>query len=249
MFKVIVLLAVFASTWHGWSGSALAQAAGASAAPALSDEQKEIDRIKHALAPQRLGGGPNLGIDPIGSALPAHVPPVVAVSGSPPVATLPGAPSTPPVVEPAPRPAPSPTLGSQPNDRCAWSDSPEGGLRFLIPFEFNSDVVDPKALPCLGVIAKALHPDCLYRIEGHTDTSGTPAYNMDLSSRRAGNVVGVLTGMNPDLANFLKSSGKGKLPPLRVQTADGVREPGNRYVSIFLATATEQPKPEKCQAP
>lgn len=69
---------------------------------------------------------------------------------------------------------------------------------------------------------------------GHTDSSGTDAYNMGLSHRRAETVRSYLiaNGVAPDT---ITSEARGERDAL-TPTADGVREPQNRQVSIDLVT-------------
>ena len=65
-----------------------------------------------------------------------------------------------------------------------------------ILFDFDKDVVKPDSKPTLDEIAKLLQgkPELKLKIVGHTDNKGTAEYNLDLSSRRAANVVAALTG-------------------------------------------------------
>jgi outer membrane protein OmpA-like peptidoglycan-associated protein len=67
-------------------------------------------------------------------------------------------------------------------------------------------------------------------IAGHTDTSGSAAYNMGLSIRRADAVKAYMAGKGiADSAMVTKGFGETNL---LVQTADGVREPQNRRAEI-----------------
>jgi outer membrane protein OmpA-like peptidoglycan-associated protein len=69
-------------------------------------------------------------------------------------------------------------------------------------------------------------------VVGHADRSGTDAYNMGLSERRANTVKGELIELGvPE--NAIRISWKGESEPL-VPTADGVREPQNRRASIQI---------------
>jgi OmpA-OmpF porin, OOP family len=70
-------------------------------------------------------------------------------------------------------------------------------------------------------------------VVGHTDTSGSAAYNQRLSVRRAGVVRDVLVqmGARPE---SIQVSGVGE-SDLAVQTPDGVKEPKNRRAVITLA--------------
>ena len=54
-------------------------------------------------------------------------------------------------------------------------------------FDFDKDVIKPEAYPLLNAAAKVLKKNYRMNVElhGHCDNVGTPAYNMDLSLRRA----------------------------------------------------------------
>ena len=68
---------------------------------------------------------------------------------------------------------------------------------------------------------------------GHTDTTGTEAYNMALSLRRANTVKDALVKVGVPAA-AITTVGRGEAG-LLVQTGDGVREPQNRRVEIAVA--------------
>ena len=63
-------------------------------------------------------------------------------------------------------------------------------IDFQINFAFDSAVLDASEAPKLGELCKALSAsDFVVRIIGHTDSSGTPSYNQQLSLLRAGEVA------------------------------------------------------------
>ena len=69
------------------------------------------------------------------------------------------------------------------------------------------------------------------QVIGHTDTSGSPAYNQKLSERRAQNVAGGLTQAGvPQGAMTVTGVGQNDL---KVPTPPGVREPQNRRTEII----------------
>lgn len=70
------------------------------------------------------------------------------------------------------------------------------------------------------------------RVVGHTDTSGSAAYNMDLSNRRATDAREELVRQGIDAA-MISSEGKGETEPF-VQTGDGVRERLNRRTELLI---------------
>ena len=69
-------------------------------------------------------------------------------------------------------------------------------------------------------------------VVGHADTSGSAAYNVRLSERRAKAVADALVGSGLDQAK-LSVDWKGETQPA-VQTGDGVKEPLNRRSTIDI---------------
>jgi outer membrane protein OmpA-like peptidoglycan-associated protein len=70
-------------------------------------------------------------------------------------------------------------------------------------------------------------------VVGHTDTSGSAAYNVGLSERRAGVVRDALIarGMN---AGAINTQARGETELARA-TANGVREPLNRRTAVTIS--------------
>lgn len=69
-------------------------------------------------------------------------------------------------------------------------------------------------------------------ITGHTDTSGSDAYNMALSQRRAERVKAEMIQIGVDPA-IITTRARGE-QELLIQTPDNVREPKNRRVEITV---------------
>ncbi len=69
-------------------------------------------------------------------------------------------------------------------------------------------------------------------LAGHADRSGSATYNQGLSERRNTSVRGYLTARGIPDGN-ISSQGFGESQN-RVPTADGVREPQNRRVTISI---------------
>jgi len=69
-------------------------------------------------------------------------------------------------------------------------------IDFQIGFDFDSAQIRSDSVGQLEDLARAMRADRLttlrFRIEGHTDAAGTPAYNEDLSQRRARAVLDFL---------------------------------------------------------
>jgi OmpA-OmpF porin, OOP family len=78
--------------------------------------------------------------------------------------------------------------------RQALHDSGKVALYGLY-FDTDKDAVKPESKPTLAEIAKLMKSDTSLRLHvvGHTDNQGRPDYNLDLSRRRAANVVAELT--------------------------------------------------------
>jgi OmpA-OmpF porin, OOP family len=69
-------------------------------------------------------------------------------------------------------------------------------------------------------------------VVGHADTSGSAAYNIRLSERRAKAVADSLVGLGV-AQTALSVDWKGETQPA-VQTGDGVKEPLNRRATIGI---------------
>jgi len=78
-------------------------------------------------------------------------------------------------------------------------------------------------------------------VTGHTDTSGSAAYNLELSQRRAEAVAAEMIRQGVP-AGEIETIGRGE-EDLLVPTADGVREPRNRRVVIEFPVPPAAPAP------
>lgn len=85
-----------------------------------------------------------------------------------------------------------------------------------IQFDVNSDRLRAESAPVLKIIAEALaaQPALKLRIEGHTDSSGDAAKNLDLSKRRAESVRNALAQQFKVAAERLTADGLGQTKPL-----------------------------------
>ncbi len=103
-----------------------------------------------------------------------------------------------------------------------------------ILFDVNSSQLRPVAQTDLAKLATILnkYPDTDVLIEGHTDSTGSEEYNMELSIRRANSVGGYLTTQQV-FGNRLKMMGYGENQPIQPNsTADGRQ--ANRRVEIAV---------------
>ncbi len=99
-----------------------------------------------------------------------------------------------------------------------------------IQFDFDKDVIKPESKPTLDEIAKLLRaePELRLAIVGHTDKQGSAAYNVDLSKRRAENVVASLTGEYAIEKSRLSPHGAGASKPLASNDSEEGRAKNRR---------------------
>ncbi len=85
-----------------------------------------------------------------------------------------------------------------------------------ILFDTNSDRLKPESAPVIQAIARGLAANAALkvRIEGHTDSTGNPAANMDLSKRRAEAVKSVLASQFQIDAARMATAGLGASKPI-----------------------------------
>jgi outer membrane protein OmpA-like peptidoglycan-associated protein len=116
----------------------------------------------------------------------------------------------------------------------ALATLPPPPQHFVLYFRFDSEeLTDESRLlvqDVLKVVKQRTEPEVV--AIGHTDTTGTPAKNVELGLRRANAVQVLLVDAGlPAAAVAVQSHGEGAL---LVRTADGVFEPRNRRVEITV---------------
>ena len=158
---------------------------------------------------------------------PVVAPPSDSSSASTPMATAPSS------VTHAPT-ARINTAPAQPTATAAAKDE-RPSLDFNITFASGSAELTPQAMKVLDVLGKALSSADLanskFRIEGHTDTVGSPDANKELSARRASAVVTYLEQHFNIAAGRLEAVGMGQ-EALAVPTGPNVSEQRNRRVHV-----------------
>ena len=106
--------------------------------------------------------------------------------------------------------------------------------QFIVYFPFDQYILTPEAQAVVqeaANYASAGHATKVV-VVGHTDTSGSSAYNVRLSERRAKAVADALVGMGV-AQTALSVDWKGETMPA-VATGDGVKEPLNRRSTIDI---------------
>lgn len=106
---------------------------------------------------------------------------------------------------------------------------------YLVFFDFDRSNLSPVAQRVIEKVVADAAKEAPARItvSGNADRSGSEAYNLALSKRRADTVASALTRGGVDRGK-LQVEWFGESRP-RVKTADGVREPENRNVEIRFA--------------
>lgn len=106
---------------------------------------------------------------------------------------------------------------------------PEGIL-----FATNSAAVSGPAQSDLYAVARNLnqYPNSRVEVIGHTDNTGSAAYNLDLSQRRAQSVVGILAAAGVQ-QNRLVATGRGLTQPVASNATEAGRAQ-NRRVEIII---------------
>jgi len=102
-------------------------------------------------------------------------------------------------------------------------------------FEYNKADLKPGAMRSLEPLTTFLreHPDRTLVIEGHTDSTGTDSYNLELSQRRADAVRNFLISQGIS-ADRVLARGYGESYPVTTNTTEAGRQQ-NRRVEVVIA--------------
>jgi OmpA-OmpF porin, OOP family len=107
-------------------------------------------------------------------------------------------------------------------------------LKQKIFFDTNKATIQPRSFSLLDEIAQVMRsrPSMTVRIEGHTDSRGKRAHNMQLSQARAESVRQHLVGLGID-ASRMQAQGYGPDQPIETNKTAAGREK-NRRVEFFI---------------
>jgi outer membrane protein OmpA-like peptidoglycan-associated protein len=108
-----------------------------------------------------------------------------------------------------------------------------------VTFAFDSAALNPQFNDVLGKVAQTLteFDQTVIQIAGHTDSTGTHAYNMKLSEQRAGSVKSFLAGRGVP-AQRMQTVGAGPDHPIADNSSEAGRAE-NRRVEITIVPVTE----------
>lgn len=111
---------------------------------------------------------------------------------------------------------------------------PDGPTDFIVYFGFDRSDLTAAAEGVISDVVAAVSGVAapVISLVGHTDTSGSAAYNMGLSQRRVNRVAQALADSGVPTSGMTRAA-RGE-EQLAVPTADGVREPRNRRVTIAI---------------
>jgi outer membrane protein OmpA-like peptidoglycan-associated protein len=119
-------------------------------------------------------------------------------------------------------------------------------MNSAILFDINSFALKAEARENLTSMATVLnkYPDTKLLIEGHTDNTGTAAYNQKLSEQRARSVADFLKSKKVD-SNRLSESGHGFNIPVADNSTEAGRRLNRRVEIAIMADETLKEKAEK----
>lgn len=109
-----------------------------------------------------------------------------------------------------------------------------------VTFDTNSTIVRPGLQSEINRVAGVLtqYPETLVRVEGHTDSVGSDAYNQDLSIRRANSVKDLLVQRGV-AESRIDAVGYGETLPVATNETEAGRQ-RNRRVEIKIAPQTQK---------
>jgi outer membrane protein OmpA-like peptidoglycan-associated protein len=109
-------------------------------------------------------------------------------------------------------------------------------LKQTIYFDFNKATIKPISFPLLNEVGQAMkdHGTIRVRIEGHTDSRGNDAYNLNLSQRRAESVRSFLISAGVD-GTRMEPRGYGETVPIADNRTDAGRAQNRRVEFIIIS--------------
>jgi len=156
-----------------------------------------------------------------------------------------GAKSAPVAVKPEPKPAPvvaapvekpvvAPKCQNVPKGTVVDADGCPKVIRLNVNFAFNKSVIKPEFMPKIQEVADFMKQNPGYRVvlEGHTDSKGSDAYNMKLSSERAKAVEKAIESLGVPAAK-VTTEAFGKSKPIATNDTEEGRAENRRVDATF----------------
>jgi len=109
-----------------------------------------------------------------------------------------------------------------------------------VTFAVNSTTISPQMRDTLDGVAQSMidYPNSLIDVMGHTDSTGSEQYNLDLSRRRAESVANYLVSRGVSRAR-IETIGYGEQYPIADNSTEAGRSQ-NRRVEIRITPITEE---------
>ncbi len=143
-------------------------------------------------------------------------------------------PPPPPPLPVEPIAPPPPPLPPEPPVVAPPAPERPANREFIVYFPFDQSILTPEAQTVVQEAASFAQQGGATQIQvvGHADTSGSAAYNIRLSERRARAVADAMVGLGVNPAN-ITADWRGEAAPA-VPTGDGVKEPLNRRSTVSV---------------
>jgi OOP family OmpA-OmpF porin len=105
----------------------------------------------------------------------------------------------------------------------------------MLNFDFNKSIIKDKDIPQLKKAVEFItkHKGSKIRVEGHTDSVGSDAYNQALSERRAKAVVDYFVAQGAVKRSDISSVGYGESKPIATNDTEAGRAQ-NRRVEVQI---------------
>jgi OOP family OmpA-OmpF porin len=111
-------------------------------------------------------------------------------------------------------------------------------VELLVNFDFDKADVKAEFLSEIEDVALFMeqHPDVVVELEGHTDSRGTEAYNLDLSQRRADAVRAELIERFEVASSRVSARGFGESQPVASNDSNAGRASNRRVITVIIKT-------------
>jgi OOP family OmpA-OmpF porin len=111
-------------------------------------------------------------------------------------------------------------------------------VELLVNFDFDKADVKAEFLSEIEDVALFMeqHPDVVVELEGHTDSRGTEAYNLDLSQQRADAVRAELIERFEVASSRVSARGFGESQPVASNDSNAGRASNRRVITVIIKT-------------